>query len=180
MGRPLDTDLRRRAVAAVEAGLSTAQAAKRFSVSKAAVGAWVRLKRASGDVLPKPQGFGFGSVLDLHEGFILALIEADKDITLVEIADRLADTCGLRVVPATLWHWLDRCAITVKKTRTPASSSVPTCGLGAKPGTETNPIWILRGLSLLMRQALRPRWRASMTGRRRVSGAGHRFPMATG
>ncbi|CAE7467881.1 unnamed protein product, partial [Symbiodinium sp. CCMP2456] len=108
MGRPLDTDLRRRAVAAVEAGLSTGQAAKRFSVSKAAVGAWVRLKRATGDVLPKPQGSGFGSVLDPHADFILALIEADKDITLVEIADQLASERGLRVVPATIWYWLDR------------------------------------------------------------------------
>ena len=117
MGRPLDIDLRRRAVATVEAGLSTAQAAKRFSVSQAAVGAWVRPKRVTGDVWPKPQGSGTGSVLDPHEGFILALIEADKDITLVEIADRLADTCGLRVVPATIWYWLDRRAITFKKTR---------------------------------------------------------------
>jgi transposase len=64
MGRPLDINLRRRAVAAVEAGLSTGQAAKRFSVSKAAVGAWVWLKRATGDVLPKAEGSGFGLVLD--------------------------------------------------------------------------------------------------------------------
>ena len=117
MGRPLDVDLRRRAVAAVENGLSTGQAARRFSVSKAAVGAWVRLKRATGDVLPKPQGSGFGSVLDPHEAFILELIGADKDITLVEIADRLAEVRGLRVVPSTIWYWLDRRAITFKKNR---------------------------------------------------------------
>jgi transposase len=60
MGKLLDMDLRRRAVAAVAAGLSTAQAAQRFSVSKAAVGAWVRLKRATGDVRPKPQGSDTG------------------------------------------------------------------------------------------------------------------------
>jgi transposase len=115
MGRPLDVDLRRRAVAAVEAGLSTGQAAQRFSVSKAAVGAWVRLKRATGDVLPKPQGSGLGSVLDPHEAFILELIEVNKDITLAEIVDRLEGECGLRVVPSTIWYWLDRRAITFKK-----------------------------------------------------------------
>lgn len=115
MGKPLDVDLRRRAVAAVENGLSTGQAAARFSVSKAAVGAWVRLKRATGDVRPKPQGSGFGSVLDPHEVFILALIEADKDITLAEIAGRLEGERGLRVVPSTIWYWLDRRAITFKK-----------------------------------------------------------------
>lgn len=117
MGRPLDLDLRRRAVAAVESGLSTSQAARRFSVSKASVGAWVRLKRATGDVLPKPQGSGFGSVLDPHEAFILALIEADKDITLAEMADRLEEGCGLRVAASTIWYWLDRRAITFKKNR---------------------------------------------------------------
>ena len=67
---------------------------------------------------PKPQGSGFGSVLDPHEGFILALIEADKDITLAEIADRLADTRGLLVDPSTIHNWLDRRAITFKKNRT--------------------------------------------------------------
>lgn len=117
MGRPLDVDLRRRAVAAVEAGLSTGEAAKRFSVSKAAVGAWVRLKRATGDIRPKPQGSGVGSVLDPHEAFILGLVEADKDITLVEIADRLDEEHDLRVVPSTIWYWLDRRAITFKKNR---------------------------------------------------------------
>jgi len=116
MGRPLDVDLRRRAVAAVEDGLSTGQAAQRFSVSKAAVGAWVRLKRATGDVLLKPQGSGLGSVLDPHETFILDLIEVNKDITLAEIVERLEGECGLRVAPSTIWCWLDRRAITFKKT----------------------------------------------------------------
>ena len=115
MGRPLDMDLRRRVVSAIEAGMSTSEAAARFSVSKAAAGAWARLKRATGDVLPKAQGSGFGSVLDPHEEFILGLIEADKDITLTEIAERLEAGQGLRVVASTIWYWLDRRAITFKK-----------------------------------------------------------------
>ncbi|MCC6917554.1 MAG: IS630 family transposase, partial [Alphaproteobacteria bacterium] len=39
MGKPLGVDLRRRVVAAIEGGLSTREAAERFSVSKAAAGA---------------------------------------------------------------------------------------------------------------------------------------------
>jgi len=115
MGKPLDLDLGRRVVAAIEGGMSTGMAAARFQVSKAAAGAWARLKRATGDVKPKPQGSGGGSVLDPHEGFILGLIAANKDVTLAEIAERLAADCGLRVVPATIWYWLDRRAITFKK-----------------------------------------------------------------
>lgn len=118
MGKPLDMDLRRRVVAAIEAGMSTDAAARRFNVSKAAAGAWARLKRATGDVAPKPQGSGFGSILDPYAALILELIDAQKDITLVEIADRLEAKHGLRVVPSTIWYWLDRRGITFKKNRT--------------------------------------------------------------
>jgi transposase len=117
MGKPLGVDLRRRVVAAIEGGLSTREAAERFSVSKAAAGAWARLKRRTGDVAPKPQGSPEGSRLDAHEGFILGLIEADKDITLSEIADRLVIDHGLRVVPSTIWYFLDRRGMTFKKNR---------------------------------------------------------------
>ena len=72
-----------------------------------------------------PQGSGTGSVLDPHEGFILVLIEADKDITRVEIGKHLADTCGLRVVPATIWYWLDRRAITFKQNRARQRAAAP-------------------------------------------------------
>jgi transposase len=117
MGKPLDTDLRRRVVAAIEDGMSTGAAAERFAVSKAAAGAWARLKRATGDVLPKPQGSGFGSVLDPYTDFIDGLIAADKDITLAEIAEQLGETHGLHVVPSTIWYFLDRRGITYKKNR---------------------------------------------------------------
>lgn len=117
MGKPLGVDLRRRVVAAIEGGLSTREAAERFSVSKAAAGAWARLKRATGDVVPKRQGSPEGSILDPHEGFILGLIEADKDIALVEIAERLVVEHRLRVVPSTIWYFLDRRGFTFKKNR---------------------------------------------------------------
>jgi len=56
-------------------------------------------------------------VQDPYAGFIVGLIEADKDITLREIAERLEAECGLRVVPSTIWYWLDRRWITFKKNR---------------------------------------------------------------
>jgi transposase len=108
MGKPLGVDLRRRVVSAIEGGLST---------RKAAAGAWARLKRRTGDITPKPQGSPEGSRLDAHESFILALIEADKDITLSEMADRLESDHGLRVVPSTIWYFLDRRGITFKENR---------------------------------------------------------------
>ena len=64
MGKPYSLDLRERVVAAPEAGLSTDQAATRFSIGKATAGAWGRLERSQGDVRPAKQGKPKGSVLD--------------------------------------------------------------------------------------------------------------------
>ena len=115
MGVPYSLDLRRRAVAAVEAGLSTREAGEQFSVGKATVGAWVRLKKATGDVKPKKQGHGKGSVLDPYQGFILGLIEDNKDTTLQEMSEALEAEHGLCIHPSTFWYWLDRQGITFKK-----------------------------------------------------------------
>lgn len=115
MGKPLSVDLRRRVVGAIEAGMSTREAAERFSVSKAAAGEWARLKRATGDVLPLPQGSGFGSILDRYSDFIEGLIATQKDITLSEMAARLESEHGLRVAPSTIWYFLHRREITFKK-----------------------------------------------------------------
>jgi transposase len=68
-GKPYSLDLRERVVAALEGGLSTDQAAKRFSIGKATAGAWGRLKRSQGDVRPAKQGKPKGSVLDAHADF---------------------------------------------------------------------------------------------------------------
>lgn len=127
MGKPLSVDLRRRVVAAIEEGMSTGEAAKRFSISKASAGAWARLKRATGDVVPLPQGSGEGSKLDRLEDFILGLIEADKDIALHEIAEQLLSKHRVRVVPSTVWYFLDKRGLTFKKRpRTPASKTART------------------------------------------------------
>ena len=108
-------DLRERAVAFVERGGSLREAAAHFSIGVSTIGAWARLKRATGDVAPGKQGNPSGSKLDKYEGYILGLIQENKDITLVEMAERLALDRGVRVVPATLWYFLDKRGITYKK-----------------------------------------------------------------
>lgn len=115
MGRPYGVDLRERAVAAIEAGLSTEEAAKRFYVSKAAAGAWARLKRRTGGVAPLPQGKPKGSVLDPHADFIPGVLEAEPDTTLVELSERLAAERGVKAVYTAVWKFLDRRAWTHKK-----------------------------------------------------------------
>lgn len=122
MGRPYSMDLRERVVGAIEGGMSTHQAAARFDIGIATAGAWARLKRSKGDVSPARQGKPKGSVLDPHAEFIFGLIEESPDITLEEIASRLAEECGLKVVATAVWKFLDRHEMTHKK-RPPTRAS---------------------------------------------------------
>ena len=115
MGKPLSMDLRERVIAAVEGGLSTRQAAARFSIGIATAGAWARLKRATGTVRPARQGKPKGSVLDPHADFIFGLIKAVPDITLEEMAERLAQERGIEIVSTAVWKFLDRHDMTHKK-----------------------------------------------------------------
>jgi transposase-like protein len=85
MARAYDRDLRVRVVEAIEAGATGEAAAERFGIGKSTAGAWARLKRATGDVTPGKQGQPAGSKLDVHADFILALVEAQADLTLAEI-----------------------------------------------------------------------------------------------
>jgi len=115
MGKPYSMDLRERVIAAVEDGMSTRQAAARFSIGIATAGAWSRLKRATGAVRPARQGKPKGSVLDAHGEFIFGLIEEAPDITLEEIAERLAQDRAMKVVSTAVWKFLDRHDMTHKK-----------------------------------------------------------------
>jgi transposase len=127
MGKPYSLDLRERVVAALESGMSTGEAAIRFSVGKATAGAWGRLKRSQGDVRAAQQGKPKGSVLDAHEAFILGMLREKPDTTLEEMAERLAAERGVRVVWTAVWKFLDRRGQTHKKRRRmPASRSAPT------------------------------------------------------
>src|SRR5271170_3042606 len=107
MGKPYSMDLRERVMAAIDEGMSTHQAAARFSIGIATAGTWARLKRSKGEVTPARQGKPKGSVLDAHADFIFGLIKELPDITLEEIAERLAGARGLKVVSTAVWKFLD-------------------------------------------------------------------------
>jgi transposase len=127
MARALSLDFRRRVVTAIDGGLSTREAARRFAIGIATAGAWHRLWRRTGDVRPGRQGQPKGSKLDAHEDFILGLVDEVKDIALAEIAELLSEERGVSACPATIWYFFDKRGITYKKRRrTRASRSART------------------------------------------------------
>jgi transposase len=126
MARAYSLDLRERVVAAIEEGLSTHQAAARFSIGISTAGSWARLKRLQGDVRPGRQGKPKGSVLDAHADFILSVLEDKPDTTLDELVDRLAAERAVRIVRTAVWKFLDRRDLTHKKRQhTRASRNAP-------------------------------------------------------
>lgn len=114
MAKSLSGDLRERVIAAVEGGLSRRAAAERFGVSASSAVRWAQ----SGVKTAKAQGGDRRSRrIEAFAGIILAAVDKKIDITLVELAEMLRAKHGQRFAPSTLWRFLDRHAMTLKKNR---------------------------------------------------------------
>ena len=116
MAKTLSEDLRSRVIAAVESGLSRRAAADRFGVGVATAIRWVRAFKATGSTRAQPKGGDQRSHrVEAYRDVILGAVELKVDITLVELVDLLRQQHGLHVAPSTVWRFLDRHAMTVKK-----------------------------------------------------------------
>jgi transposase len=107
MARAYSQDLRDRVIDAALAGLPARQAAVRFGVGIATAIGWVGRARHSGERTARRQGQPRRSKLDPHRDFLLGLIEATPDLTIIEIQERLAER-SMRASVGTIWTVLDR------------------------------------------------------------------------
>ena len=79
---------------------------------------WVRRYRQTGEAVARRQGKPRGSRLDAHKDLILGLVDVGtKDISLVEIAERLASERGLSIDITLIWTFLDRHSLAFQKDR---------------------------------------------------------------
>ena len=116
MAKTLSEDLRTRVIVAVEAGMSRRAAAQRFGVAVASAVRWVHEWRTTGAFRAKPKGGDQRSHrIEAHRAVILAAIDTQVDITLVELAELLRRDHRVSFAPSTIWRFLDRHAITIKK-----------------------------------------------------------------
>ncbi|MCH7555323.1 MAG: IS630 family transposase [Proteobacteria bacterium] len=115
MPRSYSTDLRVRVIGSISDGLSRRRAAARFGVGVSTAVKWYRRYRETGEIAARKQGQPGGSKLDVHEAFILALVAERPDISLAEIAQRLAGQRAVSVCPATVWYFFERRGISFKK-----------------------------------------------------------------
>lgn len=113
MPKAYSSDLRERVIKAVEAGSSRREAGELFEISASSSIRWLQRWDESGSAAPKPRG---GSVSPLEEfaAQILALIAEQPDLTLVETVAELRRR-RIRTSRSSLWRFLDRHGITLKK-----------------------------------------------------------------
>jgi transposase len=127
MARAYGDDLRGRVLDAAAEGTSARASAVRFGVGVSTAIAWIRRARLDGERSARQQGKPRGSRLDAHEEFVFGLIEADKDVTLNEMVERLTYDRGVRIGRSALSSWLRGRGWTFKKRRrTPPSRTAPT------------------------------------------------------
>jgi transposase len=131
MPRSYSGDLRERVIEAVETGASRREAADRFEISPSSSVRWLQRWREVGSAAPKPRG---GSVSPLEEFAerILALVAEQPDLTLEETLAELRKQ-RIRTSRSSLWRFLDRHDITLKKK--PAGGGTGTGRRGARPAT---------------------------------------------
>lgn len=124
MTAPLSTDLRKRVVRAIDGGLSRRAAAAKFDVSIASAVRWYQRFKRQGDVRPDRIGGDRTSHrIEAHAAKILGWIEENKDITIKEIREKLAED-GHCFSHGAVWRLLHRHNYTFKKRqRMPANRS---------------------------------------------------------
>src|SRR5712691_2518702 len=129
MPKPYSSDLRERVIGAVEMGASRREAGERFEISASSSVRWLQRWHESGSAAPKPRG---GSVSPLEEftAQVLALIAEQPDLTLVETVAELRRR-RIRTSRSSLWRFLDRHRITLKKKPASRGTAASRCGPSA-------------------------------------------------
>ena len=126
MANPISVEVRERVVAAYRAGKGTyADVAEMFGVGEASVSRWLRLAHEKESLKPKPRP-GKAPTLDEKSRAVLReLVEENNDATLAELAQRLYERTGVRLVVSTVHKTLVN---QKKETSTRQSASATTSG----------------------------------------------------
>lgn len=119
MAKALSEDLRLRVIEAVEKeGMSRRAAAARFGISVTSAIRFVAEWREQGRTRARgPGGDQRSHRIEAHHQTIMSAIEAQPDLTLVEIADMLEVERGESFAPSSIWRFFDRHAVDFKKNR---------------------------------------------------------------
>jgi len=108
-------DLRERVVAAVDAGQLQAAVAGRFGVSLATIGNYLRLRRETGELVPRPRPGDQPEIGTDRYLALLAQLQAAPDATRAQHCATWAAEQGPVVSVSTMWRATQRVGWTYKK-----------------------------------------------------------------
>ena len=129
MPKAYSSDLRERVIEAVETGASRRGAGERFVISASSSIRWLQRWQESGIAAPKPRG-GSISPLEKVAAQVLAVVAEHPDLTLVETVAKLRKR-RIRTSRSSLWRFLDRHRITLKKKPASRGAAASRCGASA-------------------------------------------------
>jgi transposase len=115
MPAPYSQDLRERVIGFMALGGSARAASTRFEVSISSAVRWAQRWRAEGHARPRAMGGDRRSRLGEHGARVLQLIAQQPDLTLQEIRNALAASCGITVGLSTVHRFLGAHNLTRKK-----------------------------------------------------------------
>lgn len=116
MGKPHPLELRQRVVDHVAEGNTHRATAVRFRVSVKFVNDMVKLKKATGGLVPKAQGNGGGhGKLSSLKDWVARRIAEKRDLTAAGLASEIAVAHGMAVHRGSVWRLLRDLGLTHKK-----------------------------------------------------------------
>ncbi len=113
MTRAYSIDFRQRILNDIDGGMSTEDAARKYSVSISWAYSLKKQRRETGSIEPKKYHHGQRPKLEPYEQEVRKLVEDFPDATLVELHQKLPSEVQVSVV--TLHHFLKRLKISYKK-----------------------------------------------------------------
>src|SRR5258708_8395346 len=117
MGKPYSDDLRERVVAAIEAGHTREEVAKRYNMALSTVGGFIKRKRETGSISPDKFGGDKNFTLKPHTDRGKELVAGQPDRTLSEPQVRFAKE-KVTVSQSGVFPVLHHINLTFKKKRT--------------------------------------------------------------
>ena len=116
MGKPYSVDLRRRVVAAIEAGMSRNQAAKQFGVAISTAIGWMQRVEQTGSVAPGQMGGHKPKAISGEHAVWLSQRIRAGDFTLRGLVAELGER-GLKVDYRSVWEFVHAEKLSFKKKR---------------------------------------------------------------
>jgi transposase len=115
VGRPYSEEYRRRVVEEIAEGNSRRGAARRFKVGVSSAIRWKKRLDETGSAARAPRSAKSRSPLEPHAAWLLALIRAEPDLSLEELAQRIEGDLGLKVSTSAVDRFVQRHDLSFKK-----------------------------------------------------------------